>query len=118
MLGALGQEAVKLAGKDKARAPLGLHRGNRGHDASIERGETDAEGFRSLLARVGEALDGRADLGVDDVRRPARFGGVTEHLRASAGPGRTVSGDGGRKRHRLGVPLRSGVMDARAAERP
>ena len=70
----LGEEALDLVDRDKARPPAGLDRLDEGQDTADERRATDPEGCRRLGSRVREPLDvvGFADDDSGSVRPPRR----------------------------------------------
>jgi len=84
LLGALGQVALELSGRDQPRAPLGLYGRDRWHDTTVERREADAECLRGLLARVHETLERVVELGLVQPRHADRSRGVPLLLLTSA----------------------------------
>jgi hypothetical protein len=51
----LVEKSLEFAGGDQPLTPRGLHGADGGNDASVDRGDADAESFGGLLAGVGEA---------------------------------------------------------------
>lgn len=74
LLGAFGEVALELGGRDQSRAPFGLDRRDRRDDAPVEGGEADAERLRGLLARVDEAFGQSVDIVVGRDRRRQGLG--------------------------------------------
>ena len=68
-LRSLGEVALEFRDRDEASASLGRDCCDHRDDATVERGQADAERLGGLLARVRESLDPISEFDVGDATR-------------------------------------------------